>query len=164
MSIARQQGQASPPTLFSADVEIITRATNYCNLPPRGTLTVTYACVSFEIHGGNGGGDVRRDSSTASGKFAHLHHCKNQMSCSWNTHAIVGMAQRYYQLSFVALELFFVDRSSLFINLHSASEAGDWPPRSAIRCTLRCWAVSWADVPSPSCARPWSLPGSRGGP
>ena len=49
--------------LFSADVEIITRATNYCNLPPRGVLTVTSTIVRFicfgDMEGEGDGSDSR---------------------------------------------------------------------------------------------------------
>ena len=100
----------------------LARSANYVARP---TTIVTAARIRFLCNGDGGDGTSKdsRDPSTAAGRYLYLHHCKNQGSCVWNTHAIVGLAQRHYQLSFVAVELFFVDRSSVFVNLHTTVEA-----------------------------------------
>jgi hypothetical protein len=128
----------SQRVLFSAEAEIITRACNYCNLPPRGTLMVTPLHLVFLSRADHSNPDTRaaeaeaeasgrrasnNSVSSSGGRFHHMRHCRNQGSCCWSAHSLVMVAQRYYQLRFVAVELFFTDRTSLLISLPTAHEA-----------------------------------------
>ena len=49
--------------------------------------------------------------------------CQNFPSSAWSCSHIVHVYQRSYQLRFVAVEIFFTNRSSVFINLHDSAKA-----------------------------------------
>ena len=52
-----------------------------------------------------------------------LVHCLPMASRSWPCAAVTDVVHRSFQLRFLALELFFVDRTSFFVTLHDEKEA-----------------------------------------
>ena len=66
-------GAGAGAVIFSSEVEIITRATNYCNLPPRGTLVVTTARIRFICNGDGGDGAPPRIVGTPAQQQAGIY-------------------------------------------------------------------------------------------
>lgn len=57
------------------------------------------------------------------GNTDFLWACQNFPSSAWHCSHIVNVFQRSYQLRFVAIEIFFTNRRSLFVNLHNSATA-----------------------------------------
>ena len=106
--------------LFAAFVEVITRSTSYVNPASKGMLLVSQQHIWFvttnlkESH-------INVEPSEHS--YQELPHCLPMLSRSWPCATVIDVLHRSFQLRFVALELFFVDRTSLFISFNDSQEA-----------------------------------------
>jgi len=108
--------------LFSKCCEIIQQSTNYTNPPAYGLLEVTSRKIIFTRQSL---GSPDRDENGSVSKniwrrdpiIETLPACQACPSSSWNCADIQNILQRYYQLRFVGVELFFTNRRTVFINL-----------------------------------------------
>lgn len=116
--------------LFSAACEIILPSSNSANPPSAGVIEVTRKYIRFVK---NPDGATRNSASLSemlirskrpeASACDALWACQPFLSTQWNTVDVVNVLQRYYQLRFVAVELFLASRKVYFINFFKQSEA-----------------------------------------
>lgn len=124
---AKKHESASAPVaeaekvLFHANCEVITASSNSTNMPSFGYLEITKTKITFTRAGEamsspstSGKNRVKRQESIA---CESLWACQPFPTTSWNTGDIVNIHQRYYQLRFVAVEIFTTSRKTVFFNL-----------------------------------------------
>lgn len=113
--------------LFSALCEIITPSTNTCYPPASGTLEVTKSRITFVRNmDPNAPSSVLLPPGPFTGRNAvcdKLQACQPMASTSWSTRDIYDVLFRYYQLRFVAVEIFLTNRTAVFINMFNTSKA-----------------------------------------
>ena len=104
--------------LFSCNCEVILPSTNSMNRPSYGLLELTKQKLSFTKS------TKARDSKlpetlrwAENVNSEHLWVCQPFPSTTWNCNDIVDILGRFYQLRFVAVEIFFTNRTSLLFNL-----------------------------------------------
>jgi WD40 repeat protein len=111
--------------IFSALCEVITPSTNSMTIPSTGLLQITRKKVIFtksselttnvrSSFGNMQNLRQRRDESVA---CEGLWACQQFPTSSWDVTEICNVLLRYYQLRFVAAELFFTSRRVVFFNL-----------------------------------------------
>lgn len=104
--------------LFSAPVEIITNATNSSGGSTQGVIEVTKDKITFTRSS-----EDPYSFTNKTGNSEFLWACECVSTNSWDTNDIFNIYCRAYQLRFVAIELFFVSRTTLFINFfHQAAQ------------------------------------------
>lgn len=111
----------SEKVMFTCPCEVIVASTNSCNGPSVGTLEITKTSISFVKS------TLRKEDIGSAPKWAentnqeHLWACNPFPSTTWSTEDVYDVLRRHYQLRFVAIELFFTNRTSVFINLYEQS-------------------------------------------
>lgn len=105
--------------LFCAPAEVILPSSNSVNPPATGMLEVTRSTIRF-IRASDRDSTLRRPEAIACDS---LWACASFPSTTWATADIVNILQRYYQLRFVAVELFTANRKVYFINLFQSNVA-----------------------------------------
>ena len=118
--------------LFNKECEIIAPSTNTLNLPAAGSLEVTKRKIVFtsktEIKANplnpNGLSPNRANNELYLAVAKEISWATEPyQSATWYTNDITNAFLRHYQLRDVAVEIFFVSRSSVFINLHDKEAA-----------------------------------------
>lgn len=110
--------------LFSAACEVITPSTNSMSLPSAGLLQITRTKVTFTkaSEASNGRSSLASVQSTRTRKDESL-ACDTLWACQlfpstqWDVAEICNVLLRYYQLRFVAAEIFTTSRRVVFFNL-----------------------------------------------
>lgn len=102
--------------LFSAQVEIITNATNSSGGSSLGTLEVTKSKITFTKSSEDLFSFVNKTANTE-----FLWACQCFPSTTWSTSDVCNLLCRSYQLRFVAVEVFFTSRHAVFFNLFEHS-------------------------------------------
>lgn len=119
-------------SLYMKDCEIISPSTNTLNLPAAGTLEVTKRRIVFTSKTEAKANPLNPNGmpSTRAHNELYLAVAKEiswatepYQSSTWYTNDITNAFLRHYQLRDVAVEIFFVSRSSVFINLHDKESA-----------------------------------------
>jgi hypothetical protein len=112
-------GAEAEKHIFKEECEIITSMVNSSAGGTIGILEVYKSRIVFMK-------TVDFDYGSVGQKLGNtdfLWACQNFPSSAWSCSHIVNIYQRSYQLRYVAIEIFFTNRRSLFINLHSADKA-----------------------------------------
>ncbi|RYH28539.1 hypothetical protein EON65_11810 [archaeon] len=110
--------------LFSEPCEVVLPSSNSVNPPASGMLEVTSSYIRFtrtqDIYSR---GSSLSEITAARGRRPESQVCETLWACQpfpstqWSTAEIVNVLQRYYQLRFVAIELFTTNRKVFFFNL-----------------------------------------------
>jgi neurobeachin-like protein 1/2 len=115
--------------LFRAPCQVIMPSTNSTNESMLGMLEMTKTRITY-TRGTEGAGNM--DAFTAlmhRTKRAEASACKTLWACqqfpttTWSTNEIWNVAHRYYQLRFVAIEMFTTSRRAFFFNLFDRKTA-----------------------------------------
>ncbi len=99
--------------LFRADCKIVVLSAN----SSQGVLTVTKSKISF-VRAADLGNDVNKHSSKR-----ELHDCQPFLSTQWSTRDVCDVMLRYYNLRFVAVEIFFTSRTTVFVDMFDSDTA-----------------------------------------
>lgn len=102
-------------TLFAAQAEMITPATNSTGCRSRGRVELSRSRMSFLRENESSNFDFVNKSNNDEFLWA----CQCFPSVSWNIDEICGVYRRHYQLRYVAAEVFFVNRTAVLINFFS---------------------------------------------
>lgn len=120
--------QAQDRVLFSAVCQVITAACNSTNEPMLGIVEITKTRITY----------TRGVSSQLENFSAYSRHrpkkqensvskalwaCAPFPNSQWSTAEICNVSHRYYQLRFVAIEMFTTSRKSVFFNLFDRKKA-----------------------------------------
>jgi hypothetical protein len=110
--------------LYRSDCEIITSSSNSLSVPSSGTLEVTLTKILFTRTTVEYPGIARRASqmNQISNKETSW-VCTPFLTTQWDPIEVSNVLQRYYQLRFVGVEVFFINRQSVFINLYEVDKA-----------------------------------------
>ena len=96
------------------DVEVITAASNSSGGKTKGRLEITRYKLTFHRQDEN----QEYDFVNTTGNSEFLWSCTCYPTTTWMTSEITGVYRRYYQMRFVALEIFFLNRTSIFFNCY----------------------------------------------
>jgi hypothetical protein len=105
--------------LFTADIEIITSATNSSGARSPGTIVLTKYQLSYLRK--NESEDYDFVNKTGNKEFQWA--CKNYPSTNWKLSEILAVAYRRYQHRDVGIEIIFTSRASIFINAMEVKQA-----------------------------------------
>ncbi|RYH30738.1 DUF4704 domain-containing protein [archaeon] len=104
---------------LSVSVEVISAATNSSGGKTIGRLDISRHKLSFSRQTES----EEYDFVNKTGNHEFLWACSACPSTTWSSADIAGVYRRHYQLRYVALEVFFVNRTSLFLNLIESKAA-----------------------------------------
>eukprot|EP01038_Epipyxis_sp_PR26KG_P008120 gene8120-10998_t len=120
-SIAMTDHQLNEKILFSAKCEVILPSSNSTTAPSYGLLEVTQKKITFtRLFDGNEHNNIPSSKPKRTEVVAceALWACQPFPTTQWSTSEIWNVAQRYYQLRFVAIEIFTTSRKVFFFNLY----------------------------------------------
>jgi hypothetical protein len=110
---AKDAAQSDPRNvLFTAPVEVIINATNSSGGSTQGMVEVTNDRITFTRTS-----EDPYSFTNKTGNSEFLWACECVPTDSWHTNEIYKIFCRAYQLRFVAIEIFFTSRTTLFLNL-----------------------------------------------
>ena len=119
--------QAQDRVLFSAICQVITAACNSTNEPMLGVVEITKARITYTrgVSGQveNFSAYRHRPKKPENSVSKALWACAPFPNTQWSTAEICNVSHRYYQLRFVAIEMFTTSRKSVFFNLFDRKKA-----------------------------------------
>lgn len=121
--------------LFRERCEVIVPSSNSNNPPSIGILEVTKSRITFTKLQDQEANSIRKNKRAEAIACESLWACQQFPSTSWSIEDLCDLLQRYYQLRFVAVEMFLTSRKTVFLNLFNQKTA--WQFQLTIRKVVK---------------------------